>query len=286
MPLPRLARLSLLCLLACLCNVAGAQARVVAALPSFEVVSIKPDKSAGMASRIVMTPDGISLSNFPLHVLLVQTFDTTSDRLLGEPGWVNFCWFDLDAKVAAEDVSKLKNLRPADRWAMLLPILEDRFGLKFHHELRNLTGYALVVAKGGLKMKQTGPGETYPSDFLPADGAEGAGFIRLYPGDFSGLAVPAATLARQLSHILRATVVDKTGLSGRYDFDIKWSREEGAELAARLPNGGSPGTDASPPDPGPSIFSALEDQLGLKLEAKKTPTDVIVIDHIEQPSPN
>lgn len=259
-----------------------------AAPPAFEVVSIKPDKSGSMRSRIQITPDGITISGVPVHMLLREAFGVSNDRLLDEPGWVTSDRFDIDAKVAPEDAPRLKALSGPQQFAMLIPVFEDRFGLKFHHETRNLTQYVLVVAKGGLKMKEATPGDTYPNGVHPPIGGSGAGVMRMQPGEFNGQAVPVEDLARTLSVVLGSTIVDQTGLAGKYDFDLKWTPEVGSGMPAGPSDGGQSGA-AGPPPPdssSPSLFTALEEQLGLKLDAKKVSTDVIVIDHIEQPSPN
>ncbi len=256
--------------------------------PAFEVVSIKPNKGDSMMSRIMMTPDGVSVSNVPLHGLIREAFGVSDDRLAGVPGWMNSDRFDIEAKVAADDVPKLKTLTPQQRWAMFLPILEDRFALKFHHETRDLTQYVLVIAKSGLKMKEAKPGDTYANGMKGPDGAAHPGMMRMGRGEFMGQAVELAVLVRQLSFHFGSTVVDKTGLTGKYDFDLKWAPDEMEGAAPRAPDSGQPGADnpAPPATSGPSIFTALEEQLGLKLESQKQPADVIVVDHIEPPSPN
>jgi len=112
--------------------------------------------------------------------------------------------------------------------------------------------------------------------------------MRMQPGEIIAQAVPIRFLVRQLSFTLGSTVVDQTGLAGKYDFDLKWTPEVGSGMPAG-PSDGGPAGAGNPPAPdnsGPSLFTALEEQLGLKLEAKKVPADVIVIDHIEPPSPN
>jgi len=256
---------------------------------AFEVVSIKPDKSGGMTMtmRFMLPPDGITVTNLPLFDLMRQAFGVSEDRLLGAPGWTDTERFDIEAKVAPEDAPKLKDLKTAERLAMLVPVFEDRFGLKFHHETRNLTQYVLVIAKGGLKMKEAAPGETYPNGMHPPSGGSGAGMMRMQPGELSAQAVSMQILVRQLSFNLGSTVVDQTGLTGKYDFDLKWTPEVSSGITAGPSESGQPGGNPPSSDnTGPSLFTALEEQLGLKLEAKKAPADVIVIDHIEQPSPN
>jgi bla regulator protein blaR1 len=258
-------------------------------LPAFEVVSIKPDKSGSMGMRVMFTSDGMSISGFPAHMLLREALGVSDNQFDGEPGWMKSDRFDIEAKVAAEDVPRLKALKPTERWAMLLPVFEDRFGLKFHHETKDLTQYVLVVAKGGLKMKEATPGDTYATGLKGPDGkGGGAGMMMMRPGEVTAQGVPISNLVRQLSLQFGASVVDKTGLTGKYDFDLKWTPDEMEGSMPKAPDGGQPGAEspAPPPTTGPSLFTALEEQLGLKLEAHKEPGDVIVIDHIEQPSPN
>ncbi len=260
-----------------------------AALPAFDVVSIKPDKSGTMMMRIMFTADGISVTNFPVHMVLREALGISDNQLLGEPGWLNSDRFDIEAKVAAEDAPKLKALKPAQRWAMLLPVLEDRFGLKFHHETKDVMQYVLVVAKGGLRMKEATPGDTYADGLKAPDGkGGGAGMMRVEPGEVIAQAVPIANLVRYLSFQFHSPVIDKTGLAGKYDIHLKWAPDETEGMRMRPPDGSQPeaANPAPPATTGPSIFTALDEQLGLKLEAHKEPGDVIVIDHIEQPSPN
>jgi len=253
---------------------------------SFEVVSIKPDKSGTMMMRVMFTPNGISIINIPVHMLLREAFAVSDNQLAAEPGWLNSDHFDIEAKVAAEDVPKLKALEPAERWAMLLPVFQDRFALKVHHESRDLTQYVLVIAKSGPKMKEATPGDTYANGLKAPDGkSSGAGFVRMGPGDFTGQAATLDNLVRFLSFQFHSPVIDKTGLTGKYDMHMTWAPDEMEAGMAHPPGEGQP----EPPPAaaaGPSIFTALEEQLGLKLEARKEPGDVIVIDHIEQPSPN
>jgi len=267
---------------------AEATNQTTAALPVFEVVSIKPDKSASMMGRIMETPDGIVVSNVPLHGLIREAFEVSDNQLVGVPNWMNTDRYDIEAKVAAEDVPKLKPLTPQQRWAMLLPVFEDRFGLKFHRETRELTQYVLVIAKGGPKLKESKDDDTSSAGSRGPDGSAPRRMMRMERGELTAQGVELALLVRQLSYQLGSTVMDKTGLSGKYDFDLKWTPDEMEGGMMRPPDGSQPGAGNPAPSTttGPSIFTALEEQLGLKLEAHKEPGEVIVIDHIEQPSAN
>lgn len=257
----------------------------VAQLPPFEVASIKPHKDDSGMIGVNFTPDGISVTGLPLHMLMREAFGVSNDRLLGEPGWVNSARYDIEAKVAAADAPKLDKVKMQQRWAMMLPLLEDRFGLKFHHETKQLNEYMLLVAKGGPKLK--------PSQIAAGpDAKEGRhSMMRMSPKGISFEAndVSMVDMVRTLSMQLGSTVVDKTGLTGTYDFTLDWMPDDMSGPMFRPPaDGGQPqGGNAPPPEPaGPSLFTALQEQLGLKLQTQKGPVDVIVIDQIRQPSPN
>lgn len=240
-------------------------------------------------SRIMITPDGISINGLTVHMLLREALGISDNQILGEPGWLSSDRFNIEAKVAADDVQKLDALKPTQRWAMLLPVFEERFGLKFHNETKELTQYVLVVAKGGPKMKEATPGDTYANGLKGPNGsAGGGGMMRVGPGEITAQAIPLANLVRFLTFQFHSPVLDKTGLTGKYDIDLTWTPDETEGMMMRPPDGATPAAGNPPPPTttGPSIFTALEEQLGLKLEAHKEPGEVIVIDHIEQPSAN
>jgi bla regulator protein blaR1 len=288
----------------------ASQANASEALPSFDVVSIKPHKDEGMMMRSGMrvTPDGFQTDGFPLQMFLLQSFGLSADRILNEPDWVKSARYDIQAKVAPEDAPKLKALSMQERFAMMLPVLEDRFGLKFHHEMKDVEVYTLVVAKGGPKLKESAveSGEDVPPPPLPPAGAAGppgGGGAKGAPGgprtmmrmstqgmtiDARGSTMPS--LAQLISQQLGATVVDKTGLTGKYDFTLSFTPDN-FMINGRMmgPGGGGPAGDsgAQSQEPvGPSLFTAVQEQLGLKLVAEKENVDVVVIDQIEQPTAN
>jgi bla regulator protein blaR1 len=251
-----------------------------AALPAYEVSVVNPSKSDQGNSMLRFTPDGIRITNVPLHMLLREALGTEDDRIFGEPGWVKSDKFDIEAKVAPDDAPKLKDLKFEQRQQMLVPLLEERFGLKFHHETRDLPVYDLVIAKGGVKMTPSKP-----------EDPQGQGRHTLMSsrkGKLEAQGIATSVLAHLLSAQLGRTVIDKTGLTGNYDYTLEWTPDDEAAAMARPADGGSTesGNNPSPAAPGPSLFTALQEQLGLKLEASKGPADVIVIDHIEQPTPN
>ena len=152
---------------------------------AYDVASVKPNKS-GEGRRIQLLPDGVSYTNITLQFVLRQAFGVEDDRIIGVPGWVKTDMFDIDAKVEPSDASRLKGLKPEQRWPMMLPVLEERFNLKFHDDSRELPIYALVIAKSGLKLKEARPDDNYPNGFKGPNGALGAGGTLRERGKITG----------------------------------------------------------------------------------------------------
>ena len=263
-------------------------------VPQFDVSSIKPTSpGSDERSMIRITPDGTLFRGTPVHMLLRTAFGVEDDRIFGEPSWVKSNRYDIEAKVAPEDAPKLDKLKAEDRGAMLIPLLTERFGLKYHHETRELPMYALVVAKGGPKLTSAAEepgGDQPPSPFGgPAPkGIDSRGRMMMGPGHIESQDTTIAMLVHSLAPQLGHSVIDKTGLTGRYDYVLQWTPDN-----ASPPMMGGPGGAGGPPhtenaaDAAPvSLFTAIQEQLGLKLEAEKGSVDVIVIDHIDPPSPN
>jgi uncharacterized protein (TIGR03435 family) len=249
----------------------------------FEVLSVKMHNPDSRESRMQLTPDGVRLSNLPLQDLIVQAYGLVlSDQVVGLPNWANSDRFDIEAKVASGDVAAFRKLTLDQVRSMGRPILADRFKFAGHQEKRVLPVYALVVAKDGSKLKPS----TVSSQEGDASGIARTGLIEMHHASNANGATPgmnaltghgvtmdrlASTLSQQG---LGRVVLDDTGLTGRYDFKLTWAPENVSVDANS--------TDAS----GPSIFTAVSEQLGLKLEPQKGPVPVLVIDHIEAPSPN
>ena len=122
-------------------------------LPKFDVATIKP--AAGQDDRVMFmfVPGGVRLEGVPTQMLLREAFNVEEDHIIGAPAWVKTKRYDVQAKVSPEDAPKLDKLKIDERRAMMLPLLVERFNLKYHHDTRELPGYELVVAKGGPKMK-------------------------------------------------------------------------------------------------------------------------------------
>src|SRR5579859_1438552 len=243
-------------------------------VPSFEVSTIKPSSpsSDGMI-RMMFTQDGISYTGIPMPILLREAFNVEDDRILGEPSSIKSNRYDIEAKVDCADVPKLDKLDIDQRKQMLLALLIDRFNLKFHHETRQLPVYILLVAKSGSKLKTPVPEPPGPNG--KSDPKQS---FMVGRGKMDAEGVPIEALNHMLSQQVGRTVLDKTGLTGRYDFKLQWPPDDAPTPTAK-------GADAAQAnlstldEAAPSLFTALQEQLGHKIESQKAPVDVIVIDH-------
>jgi uncharacterized protein (TIGR03435 family) len=234
-----------------------------------------------------VTPDGIKITNVPLDVMVREAFGLEPDRVIAGPGAAKMSSnFDIEAKVAPEDAPKLKELKFEQRRLMLVALLEERCGLKYHHETRDLPMYELVVAKGGVKMQASEPDPEGPDPGPGPGPSPGRHMMMMHRGHIESVGSGMSGLVRLLSGQLGRTVVDKTALTGDYDFKLDWTPDDAPPQMAKSGNP-APDDNASSQDAaGPSLFTALEEQLGLKLESTKGPVDVIVIDQLEQPTAN
>jgi uncharacterized protein (TIGR03435 family) len=254
-------------------------------VPAFDVVSVKQDKSEGSMIRVMMKPDGYAATNVSLKMLIEEVYGIRQDLISGAPGWVDSIRFDIDAKVAGGNVNDLKKLKPEQRMSMLKPMLADRFQVKVHTETKTLPVYELVVAKGGSKLKEAMPGYTYTNGIKGPDGVAHGGMMRMSRGEVTGQALAVESLVNMLSRQLQRTVIDKTGLTGKYDFTLQWT-EESSDPMFKGGDGSQQKAEPAPDATGPSIFTALQEQLGLKLQSAKGPVETLVIDHVEMPSEN
>lgn len=250
-------------------------------LPAFDVSTVRPNNTGARASHLDFGADEVRSSNLPLIFLLQDAYNLNSgstDQIVGTPAWISSMPFDITAKMDSETAARIGKMPPDERLAtlrrMMQGLLADRFQLKIHHESREIPVFALKVAKGGPKLTAVSESPIDPSKPRGADDWAG---LRNREGLVEGRDASIKMLVDSLSwkpEIGDRLVVDETGLQGKYSFTLRWAPDSG-QSAADL----SEGT-------GPSIFAALDEQLGLKLEAKKSRVDCIVIDHVEQPSPN
>jgi bla regulator protein blaR1 len=260
----------------------------------FDVASIKPNKSGSNMVRMMARPDGLSAMGATLQMLIQSAYGIQDFQVVGGPKWANADRYDIEAKMDSFQVEKLQALSPDQRWLetrhMLQALLANRFQLVLHRETKELPGFALVIAKNGPKLHDAKPGDTYPNGLKGPDGHSGEGLMlmRGNGGPLTGQGVPVASLVQTLSRQLGRTILDETGLTGKYDFTLQWAPDERAgPMSAATQGGGSRSDDAPPPDSSaPSIFTAIQEQLGLKLESRKVPVEILVIDHVEAPSEN
>ena len=238
-----------------------------AKLPAYDVIAIKPNK-IGSGRVSIHTDDGnFDASNVSLKTMILNAYGLKEAQLTDLPKWDDSTRFDIQAKVVDPDLKVIQSLTEDQRRAMLQPILTDRFQLKFHYETKVLPVYELVIVKGGQKFQES----KITGDQKAANGM-GAGSMRVSNTVMTSTAVPMSTLVNLLSSQMQRIVIDKTGLTGNYDLDLTWSRDDGIA--------------PSPDSNAPSIFTALQEQLGLHLQPSKSPVETFVIDHVELPTEN
>lgn len=272
--------------------------------PSFEVASIKkhpPEGGRGM--RVSMGGPDVSrfrASNVTAKMLIATAYSVREFQISGGPDWVNSERWDIDAKVddaLAHELQKLpRQQQEAQQALMLRPLLADRFKLQITRSTKEGNVLALVVAKGGPKLKEVPPPDPHAAAVPPASAPPErggpppmpppGGTMMMMNGNagvatLSSNAIPISNLVNMLSMQVGQQVVDQTGLKGTYQFTLQFAPQMG--LGGMPP---PPGAEASSNSDEPSIFTALQEQLGLKLESTKGPIDTITIDHIEEPSEN
>jgi uncharacterized protein (TIGR03435 family) len=228
--------------------------------PKFESASIKPTRSTDPRSAYQTNDGHVSIHNKTLNECIRLAYNVKVAQLSGGPKWVDSERYDIEAKASG----------PADDprlMAMLQTLLKERFRLEFHRETKMFPGYAIAVAKGGIKIRETEPGPGHTDARRGSIGAQRITMVKF---------------AEALSEMLAVPVIDATGAAGVFTFTLIWTPESAANR---------PGLSADDPEPsalpnmpeGPSLFAAIQEQLGLKLEGRKGPMQVLVIDRAERP---
>jgi uncharacterized protein (TIGR03435 family) len=263
-------------------------AQTPAPRPEFEVASIKLNKTADR--RVMIRPSAggrLTATNVPLQMLITIAYRLKDFQLSGAPPWLASERYDIEAK--AEGNPPFNQMLP-----MLQTLLEDRLQLKFHHETKEMSVYALVVAKAGklhASEGECGPRPDGPPP-LPEPGKplpNPCGGFFIFPGRLTGQKSDIGQFVDILSRFTGRIVVNKTNLTGKFDFNLEYTPEPGQMPGPPPPPlpGGGPAPALPPVDPnGPSLFTALQEQLGLKLESQKSPVEIMVVDHVERPSDN
>jgi uncharacterized protein (TIGR03435 family) len=280
---------------------------------SFEVASIKPSEADPHQVRIGNSPGGrFSASGVTLKLLIQQAYDVRDFQIIGGPSWMSSDRYDIEAKGDSPDINR------EDMRLMLQSLLKERFKFQFHRETKELPIYELVVGKNGhkLKVSEIQPDtEKKDKDTPPSSGGDvgfkagggagvgagvrggvgsgvgggaGRGNTRMMMGGGRGQVTaegsPVAAIAVLLGQQLGRPVVDKTGLKGNYDFTLEWTPDETQRGFGLGPV--HEGMPAAAEGTGPSIFTAIQEQLGLRLESAKGPVETIVIDKVDKPSGN
>lgn len=241
----------------------------------FEVASVRPNKSGTLQTNIEMLPDGVDFVNLPLRAIIQFAFGINQpSKLIGVPDWAASERFDVRARAAGP-------VSAEDRRKMLQSLLADRFKLVAQMEKREVQVLALMLARNDGKLGPElvpspgciSPGEAASQPQAPVCGLKGGGAGKLI---LTGM--PMQQFTSILGVVLSRTVVDKTGLTGSYDLSLTFAPEQ--PLPANIP--------IAPADPNaPSIYTAVREQLGLKLEAQRDQEEVLVIDSVmRQPSEN
>jgi uncharacterized protein (TIGR03435 family) len=271
-----------------------------AAEPKFEVTSVKksgPNRQGG-PFRFGMQPGGrFTVSGMPVSFLITMAYGIQRFQLIGGPGWINSDRFDVNAVAEDVPVQPTPPGTPNRMQLLLRSLLEERFALVVHNETRELPLSYLVMAREDRKLgERLRPSTVDCRALFAARAREGAPPpAPLKPGEMppcgmmsgmgriAGGSMPMSNLASLLASMLNRPVYDRTNLTGNFDIQLEYTPDQMPQIppGATLP----PGLTLPSPD-GPSLNTALQEQLGLKLEATRGPVDVLVIDSVEQPTPD
>jgi uncharacterized protein (TIGR03435 family) len=227
--------------------------------PDWEVVTVRPADPAATNASTRMTGRQFVMENRTVETLFLVGYSVHKKQIMNAPDWIRTARWDIRG---VPDVPGQPSLRQMQ--ALARKVLVERFGLVTHTEKREMDVYVLTVAKSGEKMT---PSAGDPNGLPDENDRENGGVRTMQAANLS-----MADFALLLKFFLDRPVVDQTGLMGRYDFRLQWTFDDSREAP-----------DGSPP---PGVFTAIQEQLGLKLEPKKAQTDALIVDHLQRPSPN
>jgi uncharacterized protein (TIGR03435 family) len=219
----------------------------------FEVAVIRQSTASGGTSFNVYDGGRVRIVNEPVKLLIRTAFQLQNAQIAGAPAWIDTDRYDIEAKTGRPEKPAPGTLGP-----YLQDMLAQRFHMQSHREKRELTVWALVPGKGGPKLKMPTEGETSGMNTTPSGSLSRA----------TATATTMGLLATYIGNRLGAIVQDHTGLTGSYDFTLEWAPEQSANASA------------------PALITAVQEQLGLKLESRKSPVEVLMIDRIERPTEN
>jgi uncharacterized protein (TIGR03435 family) len=239
--------------------------------PALDVATIKPSQPGRQGKGIGFQGTHFRTINFDVNDMIAVAYGLHAKQIIAAPDWLGTDLFDIDGVPGVPGRPNIKQ-----QGLMLQKLLADRFALKFHHEQRELSVYAIQVGAGGPKMKVTASG---PND------QQGFGFRGL--GDLIVINMSMKEFATWMqSSVMDKPVVDQTGLTAKYDFTLKWTPDDSQFAQFRGAVTAPPPAAGDNPNAPPSLYTAMQEQLGLKFSATKAMDDVIVIDHVEKPSAN
>ena len=256
--------------------------------PQFEVASIKTNNTGAQRAMIRPSPGGrLSVENFSLKMLVTFAYNLRDFQVSGGPGWMNADRFDIVAKAET-------NVPPDQMRPLLQTLLEDRFQLAAHRETKEVPIYALVIGKGGPKLDESKDGDctAIPSEGMRPPGRgekmpNYCGSFMIGPRSINASRTSMQQMAMSLSGIMGRTVVDKTGFQGTFNIHIEWMPDESTAGLAGIVGAGVPGQPLPVADgSGASIFTVLQEKMGLRLESQKGPVEILVVDRAEKPSDN
>lgn len=230
-----------------------------AADPAFEVAAIKPADPNDHSSGFQLRGRRIYIENEPVTMLICFAYSVQKSQIVNAPPWFDDARWDINGVPDNEGYPNQKQYQ-----RMVEKLLKDRFALQIHHDQRELSVYALTLSKGGPKLDKSKSDPEAPLDQT----GHGANGQQSWSFKNNGM----ADLAQFLQEMVGKPVINQTNLPGRFDFNLLWTRDELRSKAE--------------PDAAPGLFTAIQEELGLKLEPTRAPADVIVIDHAERPSQN
>jgi uncharacterized protein (TIGR03435 family) len=235
--------------------------------PGYDVATIKPSKPDQQGRGFTLRGTHMVVSNFSIQELITLSYNLHPKQVTGGPPWLAADHYDMEIVPDHEGLPSLEQAR-----GIVRKLLADRFGFKFHEETKEMPAYVLTVAKTGSKLMKSG------SDPKSPPGMGGP------PGRYMMRNGSMGEFAQSMQGILDRPVIDQTELKDRYDLKLNWTPDESQYGGRPLPpNNADGGANA---DPLPPLFTAIQEQLGLKLDATKAPVKVMVIESIDKPSPN
>ena len=257
-----------------LCSVALLAQVPTSPKPTFEITSVEPNRSGATNASVNIQPGGrLTGTNQTVRNLIRNAWFLQPYQIAGGPDWISTDRFDILAKIADADMGPDWRPRPEDMMLRIQSLLEERFKLVTHRETQDLPAYALLTARAdgrlGDKMRRH-IGECGSYDRPASNGQNCGTNMNASPqiARTTGIGISMETFARNLASTAGRVVVDRTGLTGLFDLDLEFTPDQAADTT------------------GASLFTALQEQLGLRLEAQRAPVDVLVIDSVAQPTPD